>query len=72
MMLQATAAMNVIGHTIISCSSTETRECPSTSMLEASVLIRELSTLILEIHHQLEEHITLNTAVEREEARTVH
>jgi extradiol dioxygenase family protein len=68
---QATAAVNVFGHNLIIYSSTETREQPSTSLSQASDVIKQPSRLILEICHQLEEHITLNTAVEQEEVGTV-
>jgi hypothetical protein len=69
---QVTVAVNVLGDTLISCSSTETRDQPSISVSQASVLIKEPGMLILEIYHQFEEHIMLNTAVEREEVGTVY
>lgn len=63
---QATAAVSVFGHILISCSTTETREQPSTSVSQASVLIREPGRLILEMY------LELSTAVERQEVGTVH
>jgi hypothetical protein len=61
---QATAALSVFGHALISHSST--------SVSQVTVLIKEPGRVILGMHHQLEEHISLNTVVQREEVGTVY